>query len=440
MRRATGTLVRALTGGVLLAAVTVAPVAAQEAVPTTTTALAPIPTTSVPEPTTVPEGTGAATVTVDDEASYRAALASLSTAPSGPNTVELGADIVVDDGTDPTYTGDADLVVDGNGHALDGAGANRLLVVDSADGDLSLTDLTLREGRAAGDGGALLVDGGAWVEIDGVTFSYNEAGGDGGAVTTSGDGEVSASTFEGNIAEGDGGAIRARSMRPIATSTFVGNRARRGGAVAIDADLYILDVTMTANVATQRGGALRATGNRRTNVIAIYGTLAGNVAPVAANLDVPTASLSVLATALADPAGGGTNCDPVRPVGATDSFSDDASCGTAGWAGSDGADALLGPLQDNGGPTETMEPAPQSPLVDVIDPLPYWAGPTLNCTTYDDQRGVTRPQDGNGRPETGGTSYGPYGPNEAWCDIGAVEREAPRVPPAPVPLAPRFTG
>lgn len=441
MRGATSTMVQVLTGVAALVTVTAVPVAAQDAVPTTTAAaVAPVPTTGTPTPTTAPAVQEAATVTVDDEASYRAALATLSTAASGPNTIEVGADIVVDDGTDPTYTGDADLVIDGNGHTLDAAGANRLLVVESAATDLTLTDLTLRGGRATGDGGAVFASGGAPVGLEGVTFSLNEAGGDGGAVAATGQITGTASTFEGNVAAGDGGAVHAAGIFPIEASTFVGNTARRGGAVTVEGDLALLNVTMTGNEAAERGGALRATGNRQTDVIAIYGTLSANVAPVAANLDVPSASLNITATALADAAGGGANCDPARPVVARNSFSDDASCGTTGWAGSDGADALLGPLQENGGPTETMEPLPESPLVDVIDPLEYWGGPTLSCTTYDDQRGVSRPQDGNGRPETGGNVVGPYGPAEVWCDIGAVEREAPPAPPVPVALAPRFTG
>ncbi len=60
----------------------------------------------------------------------------------------------------------------------------------------------------------------------------------------------------------------------------------------------------------------------------------------------------------------------------------------------------LGPLQDNGGPTETEEPALGSP---VLDDIPIGAsadGVTLCPST--DQRGVARPQ-------------------SSECDIGAVE-------------------
>jgi hypothetical protein len=54
----------------------------------------------------------------------------------------------------------------------------------------------------------------------------------------------------------------------------------------------------------------------------------------------------------------------------------------------------LGPLQNNGGPTDTMLPAAVSPVINTGDPAACQA---------DDQRGVVRPQAGG-------------------CDIGAAER------------------
>jgi hypothetical protein len=67
------------------------------------------------------------------------------------------------------------------------------------------------------------------------------------------------------------------------------------------------------------------------------------------------------------------------------------------------ADPLLGPLQDNGGPTETMAPASGSPAID--------AGSAFGLTT--DQRGLQRPCDFASLPNAGDGS-----------DIGAVELQA----------------
>lgn len=60
------------------------------------------------------------------------------------------------------------------------------------------------------------------------------------------------------------------------------------------------------------------------------------------------------------------------------------------------AGPILGPLQDNGGPTETHALLPGSVAIDVI--------PEADCQVDTDQRGEPR-------PETGGT----------LCDVGAFE-------------------
>ena len=57
---------------------------------------------------------------------------------------------------------------------------------------------------------------------------------------------------------------------------------------------------------------------------------------------------------------------------------------------------VLGPLQDNGGPTMTHALGPGSVAIDHI--------PTVDCEVTEDQRGQPR-------PETDGT----------MCDVGSVE-------------------
>jgi hypothetical protein len=63
-----------------------------------------------------------------------------------------------------------------------------------------------------------------------------------------------------------------------------------------------------------------------------------------------------------------------------------------------GVDPMLGPLANNGGPTETQALLAGSPAIDAADPRPP-ADHATRCPTTD-QRGVAR----NGR-----------------CDIGAFE-------------------
>jgi hypothetical protein len=86
---------------------------------------------------------------------------------------------------------------------------------------------------------------------------------------------------------------------------------------------------------------------------------------------------------------------------------DDGSCAfTAARHSHSDVAADLGPLQDNGGPTETEEPTPASPALGQI-PTGTVANAILLCPGVD-QRGVDRPQG-------------------AECDIGAVEDAAAQV-------------
>jgi uncharacterized repeat protein (TIGR01451 family) len=100
----------------------------------------------------------------------------------------------------------------------------------------------------------------------------------------------------------------------------------------------------------------------------------------------------------------GSNCitESVGLINSADFNIDNGNtCGFSGNNDLINTDALLGPLADNGGPTLTFLPLTGSPAIDgagISNP---------NCPA-DDQRGFTRPQDGNGD-------------TVASCDIGAVE-------------------
>ncbi len=84
-----------------------------------------------------------------------------------------------------------------------------------------------------------------------------------------------------------------------------------------------------------------------------------------------------------------------------------------------GQDPTLGPLQNNGGPTETMALLPGSPAIDA-GPNPVPSFPTNEF----DQRG-----DGFTRVVNG------------TVDIGAFEVQPPPTPaPEAVVIAPKFTG
>jgi hypothetical protein len=119
--------------------------------------------------------------------------------------------------------------------------------------------------------------------------------------------------------------------------------------------------------------------------------VSGNIATEGSGGGIWSRSLTLANTIVADNVV--DNCsDSVESLGYN--LTDDTSCALAEPTDLVVADAMLGPLQDNGGPTETHDLLPGSPAID--------AG-SMDCPPPDtDQRGVARPQG-------------------AACDIGAVE-------------------
>jgi len=125
---------------------------------------------------------------------------------------------------------------------------------------------------------------------------------------------------------------------------------------------------------------------------------------------------------VADPLGGGTNCEHATSTSKGFNLEDDsgASCGFS-TATSDLApgtsSGLAGvTLTNNGGPTQTLLPPPGSALIDAI--------PNASCQS-DGASGITTDQRGLPRPDSASSA----------CDIGAVE-----VQPAPPTLTVAFTG
>lgn len=110
---------------------------------------------------------------------------------------------------------------------ISGNNATRIFKVSSSSGHLTLSDVTLQNGKSSGAGGAILQDTSSNLDCDASTFKNNKAEGVGGAISSSGTLNVQGCNFESNEAGNDGGAIYKDSgfTLTVTGSNFVTNKA-----------------------------------------------------------------------------------------------------------------------------------------------------------------------------------------------------------------------
>lgn len=200
---------------------------------------------------------GAVTIQVVDEASYRAALVTLSANTTAPHVIDVAADFTITGVTDPRYNNTQQpLTIEGNGHTISGGGSRRILNHDTTQA-LTVNNLTLANGRAVVAGGAINARGS--VTATDSTFAGNTAGvGGGGAISALGSVTATDSTFTGNTARA-GGAISAGSVTATG-SRFTGNTSTlgTGGAIRALVSATVTDSAFTNNTASVDGGAIAA--------------------------------------------------------------------------------------------------------------------------------------------------------------------------------------
>ncbi len=243
--------------------------------------------------------------------------------------------------------------------------------------DLSVSGSTF-EGNIANYGGAIYVDGSSATAVESITtstFSDNKGSGYyyyGGAIyDAEGDLQISASTFDGNGAGYYGGALFYESGDGLylVNDTFDGNVANSGGAIYLDeaattGTISLLNDTITRNSAYYGGGiAYPEYANSIENTL-----VAGNSG--GATTDGGGDCYGVTATANASAADKGGNID-----------SDGTCFSNIISRDQTGVNPGLGPLSNNGGPTETDAELPGSPAIGTAQ---------AGFCPLTDQRGVAR--------------------------------------------------
>jgi hypothetical protein len=235
--------------------------------------------------------------------------------------------------------------------------------------------LTLNLSKVTGTMGAGIFNG------DTLTVTRSTLSGNQGAITNSGTLTVQGSTLSGNTGASFGGAIdNSVGSATVVNTTITGNSATQGGGGIRNAALTTLTLT-NSTIASNTAGASGG----------------GGLLLVASGI----ASLKNTILAGNSATGSGANCNGlVNSLG--HNLSSDASClGLTATGDLNNTNPLLGPLQNNSGPTQTMALLAGSPAID--------AGDNAGCPATD-QQGRPRPLDAT----TAGVSV---------CDIGAVEVE-----------------
>jgi len=260
-------------------------------------------------------------------------------------------------------------IIDGG---IDGGDLDRVFDIAPNGVPLSATfnRLAIRNGRASSaSGGGILVRLGT-VVLNDCSLNGNHADVNGGAISNAGSLTLNQCVLNANTSNGNGGGLYNASSATLNNSTLSGNTATSfGGGLHNPTTATLLHVTIAGNSATS-GGGLYSTGT--------------------------TTLKSTLLNA-----NSGSNCSGTVVSSGTN-LDSGASC-AFGAGDLSNVDPLLGALADNGGPTVTHALSPGSPAIDAAD--------NTGCPA-NDQRGVTRPTDGDGDsiPD---------------CDIGAFEATAP---------------
>ena len=302
---------------------------------------------------------------------------------------------------------------------VDGGGGGTVVRIPSFSGHVKFSGMTIRHGAARTGGG---IQNSAVLTLSSSTVSGNSASFQGGGIWNSGLLTINRSTISGNVANGScrtfclilgGGLYNSGSGTvTITNSTIAGNSARNwGGGIFNGAGVTIRNSTISGN-----GNGISAFGD----TILVNSTVSDSLLLLSGS-KMRLSSSTVTGTTFL--AGGsspgkawtrnsifannsGANCFNGTISSQGHNLSSDATCDFDAASDLNNVDPMLGPLQNNGGPTQTMALTSGSPAID--------AGNPNGCT---DNLGNLLKTDQRGRPRHDSE-------DTRGCDIGAYESQS----------------
>jgi hypothetical protein len=321
---------------------------------------------------------------------------------------------------------------------IDGGGTG--IVVTISSGTVHLSNVTIRNGQSGihnfgtltisnctvsrnSGGGGIFNGNPSTLIINNSTVSGNtQRGGHGGGIANGSTGilTINQSTITGNSVNGPfgagfGGGIENYGTATVSNSTLSGNHATaRGGGIRNQGNLMINNSTISGNIANicsttlclGSGGGIRNDGG---TLMINNSTINGNTAATITANNAAQGGGGIYGSAkiqnsiVANNHSG--NCSGTLTSEGYN-LSSDGTCNFNRPGDLNNHDPVLGPLQNNGGPTQTIALLPGSPAIDGGNPSGCTDGQGHLLKT--DQRGMPRPDK----------------EDIVGCDMGAYERQS----------------
>jgi hypothetical protein len=312
--------------------------------------------------------------------------------------------------------------------AVDGNGQSRVFYKRGWNSTVS--GLTIRNGHVTNDfGGGIFNDGGALTLSDCTVIGNSAYYGGGISNYNFGDATfamltLTNSTVSGNSAYSGGGIFNSMfgggALVTISNSTISGNSAAFGGGIQSGGGgpngpstlVTITNSTISGNSAGDGGGIYNSPSPRSYAEVDVNNSTISNNSTTGNGGGIYNHGFLELASTILKAGSSGENI--FNDAGAVSSLGYNVSsddCGGYLTATGDqiNTDPLVGPLQDNGGPTFTHALLFGSPAIDTGDP-------SFTPPPFYDQRGLGYPRVVNGR-----------------VDKGSFEVRVPRATPTPRP-------
>jgi CSLREA domain-containing protein len=251
---------------------------------------------------------------------------------------------------------------------------------------------------SGGPGYAIQVAAGVALALQALTVSDNCCG----AILNHGTLTLEATIVSGNSG---GGIANEGGAAMILKSTISSNQGGSGGGIKNQGgSITIINSTISGNEGGLGGGIFSAQSNpKRVGIKLINSTVAFNQAGFGGGIYNFVGTVEVLNTIIANNSVEflGGDCSGNATTSKGHNLDSDGSCNLTAAGDLSNTSPLLGPLADNGGPTQTHALLPGSPAID--------SALNESCPNVD-QRGFPRPVDGNGD-------------SVAICDMGSLEAE-----------------